>query len=262
MSNESIFPRYQSSRLARADVVAYLLNLNKGGWQVYDAGGDAFVVRLGTSRHGAERLARIQRDVVDWEVICNGLPGDWLQCGRPTSVAELEEAMAQAAAFLSVRGFPAAPPSSVRLSEKAPATNIYRISTLIAGATIEAVFDPYLDNVGLQSLTDIASFGALMGGALRVLTSRRVVACKSHRLTESFVERWIAEHECREAEVRVMASMNEHRRFLLVSGRKSVVLGPSLNSLAKNEAASLEASSEDREFFDATWRAAEPFVKN
>jgi hypothetical protein len=45
---------------------------------------------------------------------------------------------------------------------------------------------------------------------------------------------------------------------MLLSGGRSLILGMSLNSIAKNEAVRLEADTEDRAFFDSVWAAAAP----
>src|SRR4051794_16509646 len=51
-----------------------------------------------------------------------------------------------------------------------------------------------------------------------------------------------------QAEARVLLSGSEHRRFLLLNDGHSIILGPSLNSLHKNEAVSIEDDKEDRPF--------------
>jgi hypothetical protein len=56
----------------------------------------------------------------------------------------------------------------------------------------------------------------------------------------------------------VLPEDGEHRRFLLLDGGMVIILGPSLNSLRKNEAVSIEDDREDRPFFDRQWQAATP----
>jgi hypothetical protein len=47
---------------------------------------------------------------------------------------------------------------------------------------------------------------------------------------------------------------SEHRRFLLLSGGRSLLIGCSLNPIAKNEAVALGGGdAEDRAFFDGLW---------
>ncbi len=53
---------------------------------------------------------------------------------------------------------------------------------------------------------------------------------------------------------------SEHRRFFLLSGGQSLILGPSLNSIHKNEAVRLEPDAEGRAFFDGVWAAAGPLT--
>jgi hypothetical protein len=115
-----------------------------------------------------------------------------------------------------------------------------------------------LDNPGLQSLTSIVAFAGFISRCVRLLTSRKALQFKAGapRLTSAYATAWFAEHQCANGEVRLMATQQEHRRFLLLSGGQSLLLGPSLNSLAKNEAARLEPDTHDRQFFDAAWAQA------
>ncbi|MFT4917740.1 MAG: hypothetical protein ACI8RU_000353 [Zhongshania aliphaticivorans] len=49
---------------------------------------------------------------------------------------------------------------------------------------------------------------------------------------------------------------NEHRRFLLLAGGQSLILGHSLNAIDKNEAVRLEQGQQDKTFFDQMWATA------
>ncbi len=53
-------------------------------------------------------------------------------------------------------------------------------------------------------------------------------------------------------------AQKEHRRFMLLSGGRSLLLGHSLNAIHKNEAIRVESDVEDRAFFDSEWAAATP----
>lgn len=257
----SPFPPFRPPGLGREDVVAFLVDLKQQGWPVFEAEGGWFVVRMGVDGHGAEKLVRIGRVRSGWEVSCNGFLGQWQLCGRPTSLPELSKSMGQAAAFLDIAGWPDAQPTSVRLDADQPASNVHRISSLVGTAWIVAVFDPYLDNAGLQALADIASFGSPLSRDIRLLSSPRVNEGRSPRLTTTYVESWLRQNGSPAGELRLMASANEHRRFLLVSGGRSLILGPSLNSLSKNEAASIEPDAEDRAFFERMWADANAFAR-
>jgi len=58
--------------------------------------------------------------------------------------------------------------------------------------------------------------------------------------------------------LRVSRTSNEaHRRFILLRG-KSLILGKSLNSIDKDEVATVEDDRDDRPFFDSEWQSARP----
>ena len=100
-----------------------------------------------------------------------------------------------------------------------------------------------------------------MANDVRLLGS----ACKTQqgdvpKFTKAGVEAWLKQLGI-DGEVRVMASNNEHRRFMLLSGGQSLILGPSLNAIHKNEAINLELDdSVDRLFFDKMWETATPLI--
>jgi hypothetical protein len=56
-------------------------------------------------------------------------------------------------------------------------------------------------------------------------------------------------------EARLMPD-GEHRRFILLSGGQSLILGMSLNSIAKTEAVRVEPDTTDAPFFGSVWSAA------
>jgi hypothetical protein len=148
--------------------------------------------------------------------------------------------------------------AKARLHQATPATNLVTISTLIGNAEIEGVFDPYLDNRALAALIDILSLSGSVSKSVRLLSSGHAVPGKGKsKLTKTFVAQWFAEHNVASGEVRVMAP-GQHRRFILLSGRQSLLLGMSLNSMAKNEAVRLESDYDDRPLFNLEWVKASP----
>jgi hypothetical protein len=144
-----------------------------------------------------------------------------------------------------------------RLREGAPASNLADIASLIGAAEVQAVFDPYLDNKSLLVLGDILSLGVGVSGSLRLLACEKMAKGTRPRLTKTFVSCWLGECGITAGEVRLMPD-SEHRRFLLLSGGLSLLLGMSLNSVDKNETARLEPDAEDRAFFDGVWATATP----
>ncbi len=161
--------------------------------------------------------------------------------------------MVEAANLLEIEG---RRPTIARLRSECPSSNLSLISKLIGSYAVEAVFDPYLDNRGLSALRDIISVGeGRLSPSIRLLTSSKALQKRNGipRLSRSFVDQWLKEVEATSGEMRLMGSEGEHRRFLLMSDKRSLVLGASLNGLNKNEAASVDSNKEDLDFFEESW---------
>ena len=147
-------------------------------------------------------------------------------------------------------------PTEARVSAGTPATNYSTISRVIGSSQVKAVFDPYLTNGGLETLRVILSFGSgSVANGVRLLGSTATTSGGIPRFTKTGVDAWllqlgIAGDAC------VVAAKSEHRRFMLLSTGHSLLLGPSLNAIHKNEAVRLEADAEDRPFFDKSWAGA------
>jgi hypothetical protein len=139
------------------------------------------------------------------------------------------------------------------LSSDTPASNLATISGLAGSATILAVFDPYLSNQSLAALLDILTLGPSLANNTRLLACKKMTA--KPQLTRTFVDHWFRERGVTAGEARLMPD-GEHRRFILLSGGQSLILGMSLNGISKNEAVRLEPDAEDALFFDTVWSAA------
>jgi hypothetical protein len=146
------------------------------------------------------------------------------------------------------------PPTSIRIYKDEPATNVSKLVGLINTSVIEAVFDPYLDNKGLDTLLNLATLGVPISPSIRMLTSSKVA---NTRLTKNYLQLWLKELNC-SGEIRQLSSNKEHRRFLLLSGGQSLIIGLSLNDLSKNEAAHIESDTQDLAFFNSEWGTALP----
>jgi hypothetical protein len=148
-------------------------------------------------------------------------------------------------------------PVAARLSESIPATNLATISRLIGTSAIEAVFDPYLENRSLSTLIDILPFGqGSIANGVRVLSTEKTTSGQVPRLTINGFSTWLGQLGIT-GEIRTMGA-SEHRRFMLLNSGQSLLLGPSLNSIQKNEAIRLEPNTEDKSFFDRIWQQASP----
>jgi hypothetical protein len=250
-------PTAAQSGLSRDEVAGYLLALKANGFAVHrtepGAPREAYAVLL---EDGTSVSVRDAGGGAYWHIVGDRL-GLITNFGFAKSVGQFRRLMAQAARSYGVDW--SSPLTTTRLPATTPATNRRTISGLIGSAEVQAVFDPYLDNRGLVALGDILTFGGSVSGAVRLLTSTRKANTKNPQLTKSLAEAWFKERGIAGGEVRVMAP-DEHRRFLLMSGGKSLILGLSLDSLEKNEAAHLEDDGADRTFFDRVWASAAPLT--
>ncbi len=147
--------------------------------------------------------------------------------------------------------------NSGRLKKQEPLSNYQKISNLIGTANIKAVFDPYFENTSFTTLLDICSFGNCgIDAGLRILTSNKTIKGSIPRLTKNGVDSFFSQIQL-SGELRILNSKDEHRRFLLLSNGKSLIIGNSLNSLHKNEVIHTENGFEDLKFFDDNWKESE-----
>lgn len=248
------FPSLPAARLNRDDVVRYLSALKARGYEVFrHPTHENFLVLM------LDEVHRLNFSIGDNTCQLQGEKyGHPFAIADVTSMLELERA-ANGIARQVLGSRWGLPPSRARVSEATPATNLATISTLVDSASIEAVFDPYLDNKSLAALIDILSFGAgSVANGVRVLSTARTTTGQIPRLTKAGFDAWLVQLKIN-GELRLMQP-SEHRRFLLLSGGTALLLGQSLNSLHKNEAVRLEPDGADRSFFDQVWAQATPLV--
>lgn len=252
MTGPDPFPAYrppEPAAFSRERVIDYLLKLAASGRSVQSAGEDYVLpqddgeVRL-RPVGGAWRVSRVRLGVLS-------------TFGDAGSEDDLDRLLTTAVG--ATPGWP----RRGRLDATTPVTNYRTVAGLIGSSELQAVFDTYLDNQSLEQLIHILSFGrGTFASHVRLLgttaTTQRSPG-KTARFSKAGVEAWARQLQIK-AEARVLPSGSEHRRFLLLDGGRSVILGPSLNSLHKNEAVSIEDDREDRPFFDRQWLAATPIA--
>lgn len=135
-------------------------------------------------------------------------------------------------------------PQLPRVVEGAITTNLVTLSNLIGTSAIEAIFDRHLENRSLTILIDILSFGVVsIASGVRVLSTSKTTSRQIPRLTKAGFDAWLNQSEIT-GEIQVMGPY-EHRRLILLSSEQSLLLGPSLNSIHKNEAVRLEPAAYD-----------------
>lgn len=146
--------------------------------------------------------------------------------------------------------------TSTRLQKDKPEENLKSLAKLIDVSKVEAIFDPYLDNSALDNLSKLVSFGVSISPDLRVLTSNKVLNPNRPRLTNTHAKKFLKNFSY-SGEIRILQSDKEHRRFMLLSDKTSLIIGLSLNDVSKNEAAYVESDREDLVFFDSEWKTAQ-----
>jgi hypothetical protein len=250
MSSQSSFPHKSSKVLTREELVDYLLQHHSRGYAVFQEEGANGSFELVLSDMccirftGDGEMVRVQG--------CTFNHAGWTF--EVSSLADLRKSVDYIANQMIGADWQASP-SSARLQENTPAANLATISRLVGTSSIEAIFDPYLENRSLTTLIDILSFGeGSISNNVKVLSTSKTSNGQVPRLTKAGFESWL--HQLRIAgQLRIMEP-SEHRRFLILSSGQSLLLGPSLNSINKNEAVRLEPAYLDQLFFDQVWSQA------
>ncbi len=248
MSSNSPFPKKPQTRIGRDEVVEYLLQHHQRGYQIYEAGAgfelvlnESQSIKIPNTNSGTVQVQRYTMNTIVNFIDCTSLP-------------ELQRAV-DALAQQMVGAHWARSPTTARVAADTPATNLATISRLIGTAGVEAVFDPYLTNSSLATLVNILSFGnGSVADGVRILSTANTTRGQVPQLTRAGFDAWLAELGVT-GEIRIMPS-NEHRRFMLLSGSQSLILGHSLNAIDKNEAVRIEQDREDRAFYEQMWATA------
>jgi hypothetical protein len=252
------FPAYPCSTLSTADVVAYLSPYRQKGWEIYRGDSDGqFIVRLDDNLKLFIELVQDR-----WRVSTGLARNESLSVwAHPETTAELESAIQKGVYYATSGGRKlewSSGPGTARFVAAQPASNLSRLVALVGGGEIVGVFDAYLDNKGLAALLDLATLGIRLSPQLRLITSTKMVqgAHGVPRLTQSYASIWRAEVGIAGGEFRHNPYTGHQRRFMLLSDRQSLILGPSVNNLGVNEAAHVESDATDLPFFEAEWLTA------
>lgn len=238
------FQSYPGSTFGESEVEAYLEELSSSGWQVFTAdkpGG--FVVLL-----DSEKRINIKFNLQQKAWLVDGCEhGNTSFFKFAASLQSFKELMVGAAKALGHKLETG--PRSIRLNQQAPVSNRIGLVHLAHGSTVLCIFDPYFEDKAVSSLSTLVNLGLKLHSDVRVLMTSKVKA----RLSPQLIADFLKEHGT-SLSIRQCDSEKEHRRFLLLTGGESLVIGCSLNSLDKNEAAHIEPSSEDLNFFESQWR--------
>jgi hypothetical protein len=251
----STFPVLPPSRVETDEIVRYLAELRAQGHRVFrdSKQGEVFYIQL-SDTHRVRISVSGGRSQVQLHYLDNTTA--YLDA---TSLDGVEKAVATLVRKVPGMAWPCRP-TEARVSADMPATNYATISGLIGSYQVDAVFDPYLNNAGLEQLSIILSFGSgSVRNGVRLIGSTATTAGRIPRFTKAGVDAWLLQLGIA-GDARVVAATSQHRRFLLLSSGHSLILGQSLNSIHKNEAIRLEVDAVDRSFFDLTWAGAAPLT--
>lgn len=244
----NVFPEKPVNNLELNDLTSFLLELKSNGLNVYQLSANSFQIELNSTHHikCSYKDSKCQVQLYQYENIVNFLD--------VISKIQLEEATTK---FIKkILGNITATSLSARLTADEPATNYLSIANLVGSSKIVAVFDPYLENSSLATLITICSFGnGKIGENIRLLSSNKKAGGSNPTFTELGVTAFLFQTNV-SGTARILSSNSEHRRFILLSGGKSLILGHSLNSIHKNEALRIEEDTEDKVFFDSMWNSA------
>lgn len=246
----TIFPEKPSKVYTLDDLTSYLLQIRSIGFNIYKTNqqenvfeieiDEVFNIRCSYASGSSQIQLRKFENMIDYLNVKS----------KPQLQKVIEDY------FRQILGkFPSAP-TSARLYSDTPATNFQSISNLIGSSEIMGVFDPYLENSSLSTLIDICSFGqGKIGNNIRLLGSRKKAGGTNPSFTNIGVSAFLTQSSVTGL-AKVMIGESEHRRFLLLSGGQSLILGHSFNAIHKNEAIRIEADTEDLVFFNSQWTSA------
>lgn len=252
MPNED-FPTFPGPSLSLEEITAYLISLKSSGHNIYRD--QKRETQFYISFDDVNRIRIILNPKNNTSQIQLLYCENTVDFVDVTSIEQVESTVAVFARKIPGSTWPTRPKTG-RLSANTPATNFRTISQLIGTSNIETVFDPYLENSSLETLIHILSFGeANVSNGVRLLGSSKKSSGSIPRFTKVGVDAWLKQLKIK-GEARIMSRTDEHRRFILLSGNKSLLLGLSLNAIDKNEAIRIESDIEDRKFFDKSWSQA------
>lgn len=144
------------------------------------------------------------------------------------------------------------PAKSERLRKAEPATNKAKIITLVGNRTVKSIFDPYFYTSSVQTLLTLHHLGLKFASYIPCLTTNN--GCKN--LDKTFLKDFNTQLQMNLLVKKCPDS--EHRRFFLLNDNTSLIIGPSLNDINKNEAIYIDKDKhqEDIDFFTENWSKA------
>lgn len=257
MVDDSTIPSAPAPSLGAADVAGYLAQLKVEGWDVFKRGMDGYYIQISdTQRIVLKKIGEGQ-----WLVSAGTEPTPMFGIGGADNAATLRTFINKA--FVDFGLSPSRPPTpqSALLYVEEPLTNLDKIASFINHSTIQAMFDPYLDDKTLVIFSTILGLSnATIDPNFRFITATdQTVPNKKglSRLTKTAVDAWFKQMGV-QGEVRHVNYQGHQRRFMLLSGGQTLILGPSLNNPFTNEHVSIDHNPDNLAFFDKEWAKGTP----
>ena len=235
MSENTHFPEYPETELTREEVIDFLIQLEDNGWSIYEKNGVYIIIE---DKH--YKLCVREVGSSKWRIYTD-------YTGPASRFKHLDQKVSSARELRQVieGRLGDESPSEIRLQEGEPMSNRAHLVSLIEPHRIEAVFDPCLDNKGLETIRTLCTLGVSLKEDLRMITSA------PERITEDCFRSLIQQFNLENCEIR--STEGEHRRFMVLDSSDVLIIGCSLNDIDKNEVAFLEGNPEDRRFFEDVW---------
>jgi hypothetical protein len=245
----SKFHEYPGASFSEDDVENYLEELAEKGWGVFKRH-NSYVIVIEDERKITTSFSSYYKT---WGVNASYMEGK-LPFDSTYDIVNFQQfkvCFAKAAEYLGEDlncG-----PASIRLKEVTPASNKRSLARLAHNNVVNCIFDPYFDDKSITILITLINLGMLLNKDVRVLTTSKSRGRLSMQMISDFkIEKGV------NLDIRLCSSDKEHRRYLLLSTGDALVIGCSLNAIDKNEAAHMENSQEDRDFFETQWSASLP----
>lgn len=156
--------------------------------------------------------------------------------------------------FLITRPTPVGSPRAARFAQGRPATNASLLVTMLGATEVAAVYDPYLDDRGLQVVLTMRNLGVVFSRELRLLGR------DARRLTKGYADSVLRELPAAQGEVRVKGGRGHENRLIFLADGDVVSIGCSLNNLDVNERPHRDSDGGARAEFDADWAGATPLT--
>jgi len=237
------FKAFEENYLAESDVVSYLEELDNQGYDIRKGEKAKYYIML-----SAEDYILIDKIGTTWYVKLYA-KGRFKSQLKPIDKPTLINYSNSLAKRVKIDLNSQVTPNNIRLNQVDKATNKTKIIALSNGKTLESIFDPYFETKSIMTILSLWKLGLVLNKTVRVLKTTKT------KIDQQFLGDFESETGI-ELKIKCCQSKKEHRRFMIFQNCEILILGMSLNDINKNEAAHLEISKEDCDFFEDQWKAS------